>query len=154
MIELYKPRTDELSFREVMLSDSETMSYNRAYGGTVPFPRERWAEWYGRWVEAEPWDRFYRYVKADGRLVGEVAYRFDEDLALYLSDVLIYAPYRGKGYGTAALTLLCQAARDNGIRELFDCIAADNPSVSIFLKLGFSEVKRDGECVWVKKALK
>ena len=50
MIEAYLPRPDELWFRRKMLADEATMAYNRAYGGTVDFPEERWPDWYGRWV--------------------------------------------------------------------------------------------------------
>ena len=48
---LHRPDLDELSFRQELLSDPATMSFNHAYGGTVAFPRERWADWYERWVE-------------------------------------------------------------------------------------------------------
>lgn len=40
MIAFYEPGVEELWFKEKLLSDEETMSYNRAYGGTIPFPRE------------------------------------------------------------------------------------------------------------------
>lgn len=42
MVELYKPRIEDLWFREKMLSDDQTMSYNHAYGGTISFPKEKW----------------------------------------------------------------------------------------------------------------
>ena len=48
MLTAYKPEFDELWFRRLMLSDPETMSYNHASGGTIPFPEERWGEWYER----------------------------------------------------------------------------------------------------------
>lgn len=38
MISLYKPEIDELWFRESMMADNATMSYNHAWGGTIPFP--------------------------------------------------------------------------------------------------------------------
>ena len=40
-IELHRPSLNELSLRELMLGDEETMSYNNAWGGTVPFPMSR-----------------------------------------------------------------------------------------------------------------
>ena len=61
-IQLYRPAPEELWFRQRLLGDPETMAYNRAYGGTIPFPQERWAPWYERWVE-RPEGRFYRYLR-------------------------------------------------------------------------------------------
>ena len=49
--------------------------------------------------------------------------------------------------------MLCHMAKENGIAELYDEIAIDNPSLSLFLKQGFKEVFRDEEKVIVKKVL-
>lgn len=153
MIELYQPTVADLWFREKLLGDEDTMSYNHAWGGTIPFPKERWENWYGRWVENHENKRFYRYIRENGSYLGEVAYHFDEERQIYIADVIVYAPYRGKGYGRQALTLLCGAAKSNGVHTLFDDIAIDNPSVGLFLKCGFTEVLRTGEYVLVKKEL-
>lgn len=117
MIEAYLPRPDELWFRRKMLADEATMAYNGAYGGTVDFPEERWPDWYGRWV-AHPEGRYYRYLResASGKFVGEIAYHFDGEK--YLADVIVYAPYRRRGYGAAGLALLCAAAKENGVGVL------------------------------------
>lgn len=34
----YKPKLEDLWFREAMMADPDTMSYNSAWGGTIPFP--------------------------------------------------------------------------------------------------------------------
>ena len=39
MITSYTPQIEDLWFKESMLSDPETMSYNHAWGGTIPFPK-------------------------------------------------------------------------------------------------------------------
>lgn len=152
MIEAYLPRPDELWFRRKMLADEATMAYNRAYGGTVDFPEERWPDWYGRWV-AHPEGRYYRYLResASGEFVGEIAYHFDGEK--YLADVIVYAPYRRRGYGAAGLALLCAAAKENDVGVLYDDIAADNPSVALFLHCGFSVKYRTDQIVMVKKVL-
>ena len=67
--------------------------------------------------------------------------------------MIIYAPYRGKGYGRTGLLLLCENAKSNGIKELHDDIAIDNSAVKLFLKCGFVEVLRTTEYVLVKKEL-
>ena len=151
---LYRPKLDELAYREKWLSDPETMSYNHAYGGTIPFPRERWADWYAWWIEDEG-TRFFRYLRLGdgGEFVGNVSYHYDEECGEYECEVLIYAPYRGRGFGRQGLELLCEAARANGVKRLLDGIAIDNPSVSMFLRGGFRERMRTDEFILMEKEL-
>ena len=153
MIDFYTPTVEDLWFKETMLSDGQTMSYNHAYGGIVPFPKERWASWHDRWITNHAGKRFYRYIREKGTFLGEAAYHFDEERQIYLADVIVYAPYRGKGYGRQALLQLCEAAKANGVQALYDDIAIDNPSVALFLKCGFAEVLRTDEYILVKKEL-
>ena len=153
MLELYEPQVEDLWFKEKMMGDEQTMSYNHAYGGTIPFPKEYWTDWHSRWITNHEGKRFYRYIKDRDTFVGEVAYHFDGERQIYIADVIIYAPYRGKGYGRKGLLLLCETAKANGIRELYDDIAIDNSSVALFLKCGFVEVLRTTEYVLVKKEL-
>lgn len=151
---LYRPELDELAWREKWLDDPETMSYNHAYGGTVAFPRERWADWYARWIKDEG-TRYYRYLRLgdSGKFVGNISYHYDEEFDGYVCEVLISAPYRGRGFGRRGLALLCEAARANGVKRLLDNIAIDNPSVAMFLRGGFRERGRTGEFILVEKDL-
>lgn len=70
-----------------------------------------------------------------------------------MADVIVYAPFRKKGYGSIGLNLLCNAAKQNGIKQLYDDIAIDNPSVTMFLKNGFVEEYRTSEFIMLKKEL-
>ena len=151
---LYTPSYADLWFRQLMLADQATMAYNRAWGGTVEFGKDRWQAWYSRWLQCEEGSRYYRYVCCGGMPVGEIAYRYDGERGIYIANVLIYAPYRGRGCGKQALSLLCEAARQNGIAALYDDISADNPAVSLFLRCGFTEVWRNEQVVMVKKQLR
>ena len=100
MLTLYKPEVSDLWFKEKMLSDEAPMAYNRRWGGTLPFPPERWEAWHHVWIGSQSKDRFYRYLtQRDGRFVGEVAYRRDGETGQYLADIIIYDPYRRRGYG-------------------------------------------------------
>lgn len=152
MIEAYLPRPDELWFRRKMLADEATMAYNRAYGGTVDFPGGTLAGLVrplgrapgGTVLPLSPRERFRRVRR-------EIAYHFDGEK--YLADVIVYAPYRRRGYGAAGLALLCAAAKENGVGVLYDDIAADNPSVALFLRCGFSVEYRTDQIVMVKKVL-
>lgn len=154
-VTLHQPTLEELSFRQSLLSDPDTMAYNRAWGGTIDFPRERWADWYKRWLEDASGARFYRYLYDPqlGTFVGETAYHLDEELGGYICDVIVSARYRSRGYGTQGLALLCQAAKANGVPRLLDNIAVDNPSVSLFLKAGFREIDRNETYILVAKDL-
>ena len=155
MLTLYTPTLDDLWFRQQMLEDHGTMSYNHAWGGTIPFPKEKWQSWYACWLCDPEGRRFYRYLKdKEGVFVGEVAYHWDEDDQKVLADVIVYAPFRGKGYGREGLRLLCQAARENGIEVLHDDIARDNPAIRLFLSEGFV-IETEKEMTYLlKKKLK
>lgn len=154
-VSFYKPHMEDLWFRQAMLADPDTMSYNNAWGGTIPFPREEWEEWYDVWV-ANPVRRFYRYITiGKSRLfVGEAAYHFDEKQQIYLADIIISAKCRRQGYGKAGLEMLCAAARKTGIPELYDDIAADNPGIELFLCSGFHEEYRTKAVIMLKKKLR
>ena len=139
MIKLYIPKYEDLWFRQMFMADEETMSYNHAWGGTIPFPEQDWEEWYNDWVLQTDEKRFYRYVidENSNDFLGEVAYHYDEMRKITVADVIIHAKFRGKGYGTKALQLLCEAAKENGVEVLYDDIAIDNPAIALFLKNGF-----------------
>ena len=155
MLTLYTPQLEDLWFRQKMLADEETMAYNHAWGGVIPFPREKWAGWYEHWLVRHEDKRFYRYLKEGetGVFVGETAYHFDEGRKLWLADVIVAAGYRGKGYGTEGLFLLCRAAAEKGVDVLYDDIAADNPGIGLFLRAGFTEEYRTEEFIMLKKIL-
>ena len=153
MLTLYRPKQTDLWFRQALLADEETMSYNHAWGGTIAFPEEDWADWYDYWIAHPEGKRFYRYLSDGGLFVGEIAYHYDAELSGFVADVIVYAPARGKGYGRAGLRLLCAAAKENGITELYDDIASDNPAVGLFLRHGFAEAFRTDGKIVLKKTL-
>ena len=156
MTELYEPKIEDLWFRQQFMADEATMSYNAAWGGTIPFPKSEWESWYERWLIHHEGKRFYRYLKDSetNTFVGEIAYHYDEDRDIWLADVIVASEYRGKGYGSAGLQLLCEAAAKNGLSILRDDIATDNPARKMFLKAGFTEEYRTDEIIMLKKDLR
>ena len=153
-VSLYTPKLEDLWFREEFMSDPDTMSYNHAWGGTIPFPKEQWESWYAGWVEADDGKCFYRYLKnSDGEYVGEVAYHIDPKSNMCRADVIVASKYRGRGYGKAGLQLLCEQAKANGVSCIYDDIAIDNPAVNLFLKCGFVEEYRTDEIIMLRKQL-
>ena len=155
MLKVVKPELEDLWFRESMMADIETMSYNDAWGGTIPFPKEDWEEWYTLWVRNSGQERYYRYLKDDANkvFVGEISYHFDKLRNIYICDVIIKAEFRKQWFGTQGIQLLCEAAKANGVEALYDDIAADNPSVHLFIKNGFSIEFQNDEIVMVKIVL-
>ena len=156
MITTYKPALQDLWFRQHFMADEATMSYNRAWGGTKPFPENAWKEWYDHWLIHHENKRFYRYLRDPEAetLVGEIAYHYEKEREIWLADVIVASEYRGRGYGSEGLQLLCEAARENGVDVLRDDIAIGNPAVRLFLKAGFTEEYRTDEIIMLKKDLK
>lgn len=154
MVKIYIPKYEDLWFREKLLSDPDTMSYNKAWGGTIDFPEPKWQRWYNYWIEKPDEKRLYRYlIDENNNFVGEIAYHLDEIENKYLANVIIYSKYRGKGYGREGLKLLCCLAKNNGLRSLYDSIALDNSAIKIFLDCGFTEYYRTKDIVMLKKYL-
>lgn len=154
LITLYTPSLEELWFKQEMLADPETMSYNHVWGGTISFPKEEWCDWYDFWIANHENKHYYRYLKDNtDRFIGEIAYHCDSGRNFYVADVIIYAPHRGKGYGGIGLDLLCSTAKQNGVKILYDDIAIDNPGITMFLNRGFVEEYRTDEIIILKKEL-
>ena len=153
MLKAITPALEDMWFRESLMADEETMAYNHAWGGTIPFPKEDWAEWYDYWVINHEGKRYYRYLKDENGFVGEIAYHYDSEYDGYVANIIIHSKYRGQGYGAQGLTLLCEAAKAAGITELYDDIAIDNTAIKLFLKQGFYECCRTEEIILLKKEL-
>ena len=155
MLTHYTPRLEDLWFRQMLMADEDTMSYNHAWGGTIPFPESDWKSWYEHWLIKAADERFYRYLldDADNSFVGEIAYHFDNTENIHIADIIIYSKQRGKGYGTQALSLLCSSAKEHGVKTLYDNIAIDNQAITLFLKAGFTEEYRTEEIIMLKKEL-
>lgn len=151
---LHKPNLNDLRFRQKLLSDKRTMSYNHAWGGTIDFPQDQWPDWYDHWIKNPEDKRYYRFLKtSEGEFVGEIAYHYGNETKAYMADVIIHADHRGKGYGSEALDILCRIAKENGIRALHDDIAIDNPAIGLFLKHGFKEEYRTDRIIMLRKDL-
>ena len=99
MLELVVPTLEDLWFREKLMADEETMKYNHAWGGTIPFPIKRWKEWYDYWVVNHENQRYYRYLKNENEFVGEIAYHYDPEYDGYVANIIVFSKFRENGYG-------------------------------------------------------
>ena len=71
-------------------------------------------------VGQEP-ERFYAYIKrsADGAWIGDVNFHYNPAKDWWDMGIVLYAPYRGKGYAVPALKLMLEHAfRDCGISRI------------------------------------
>ncbi len=119
-VELYIPKLEDLWFYQRMMSDPETMSYNDPWGGCIDYPDDVLPGWYAHWVGQEP-ERFYAYIKrsSDGAWIGDVNFHYTPEKDWWDIGIVIYAPYRGKGYSVPALKLLLDHAfRDCGVSRI------------------------------------
>ncbi len=134
-LELYIPKRADLWFRRELLSDPDTMSYNRGYDlgfpeyhndtGCIDFPEKNWDGWYARWVDAEP-ERFYAYLRRreDGAFLGEVNLYRKGEPGWYEMGIVLKAEYRGMSYSSKGMELLLRQAFENmgaaGVRNEFE----------------------------------
>lgn len=118
-LSLYRPKLDELWYREKLLGDRATMEYNKRCNlgfpeydnetGCIEFPKEKWQNWYNYFIGNEP-ERFYAYIVCcdDGKFIGEVNLHRNGDNNNYDMGIVIENTYRGKGYAGEALSLLIE----------------------------------------------
>lgn len=127
---LYIPKPEDLWFYRKMMADPETMAYNAGWEidnagyhrdtGCIDYPEAVLADWHKRWVGQEP-ERFFAYIQriADGAWVGDVHFYRNEEKDWWEMGIVLYAPYRGKGYASPALKLmLAHAFCDCGVTRI------------------------------------
>ena len=71
----------------------------------------------------------------------------------WLISIIIKDEFRKRGYAKKALSLLFEECKAHGIKEIHDKIAVDNPSIDLFLDLGFTIIDRNDEYILIKTAL-
>lgn len=147
---LHVPAFEELSYRQKLLADPQTMSYNAGYDlsfkgydrekGTIAFEKEDWAGWYEYWINNQP-QRFYAYVmrKKDHLPLGEVCVHEDAENGWHETGVVIEAKYRSMGYGKQALFLLMRHAfYDMGVRAMHNSFENERyPALAMHMECGF-----------------
>lgn len=155
-MELYVPKLDELVFRQRLLSDPETMSYNKGCGlemsayhndtGCIDFPRENWAGWYARWVGAEP-ERFYAYLRdaESVAFLGDVCLYRTDGPGIYEMGIVLDSAQRGRGYSREGMALLLEYAFEKlGAREVANCFQPERTAaMRLHLAAGFQIVKEE-----------
>ena len=153
MIKLVQPQIEELKYRKKLLKDPQTMAFNKNNGGTVDFNEKIWQPWYALWMNDAKYYYAYIYDDTLKKYIGEVSYYFEEEYREYVLNIIVEAKYRHLVKGKEALELLCQQAKENGLRFLCDDIETNNPAKNLFLDLGFKEVWARESITMLKKRL-
>ena len=150
-IGLYIPKTEDYWYEEKIQSDPLTMSYNAGYdvsyygyhynSGCIDFPKEKWNDTFNKRKNE---NKYFAYIRDNdiNEFVGYVNYQYNKAEDRYECGILIESIYRGKGYSKEALKLLCDVARKNGIKELYDSFEINRGNaLDIFKQVGFEVVE-------------
>lgn len=149
----YIPKFEELTYRQEIMSQPGTMSYNKGYGvsyegyhkdtGCIDFPKNKWMNWYSNKVNNKP-ECFYAYIvkKDDNSFIGEVNLYLNDNKKWYDMGIVLESKHRGMGYSLEALQKLMQVAFND-----YDALAVHNDfettrqsAISIHKSVGFSIV--------------
>ena len=78
------------------------MEYNNQWGGTVPFPKEKWQLFYDDFTTNN--DRFYFHIyNLDNVFIGEVSTKFSSRFNSCILNIKIKHQFRGNNHGSDAL---------------------------------------------------
>jgi ribosomal protein S18 acetylase RimI-like enzyme len=87
-------------------------------------------------------DADYKLILQDNERVGRL-YILKRDAEITILDITVYPQYRNHGIGTSLLRdVLVEAAQTQ--RSVGIYVESFNPSLSLFERLGFSEVEKEG----------
>lgn len=160
---LYVPLLKELDYRQCILAQPETMSYNKGYelrlenynndNGCIYFEEKYWNEWYDKWVNGQP-DKYYAYFKdkISGKFVGDISFRYEKSKDAHCIGIVIEDKHRGNGYSTKGLILLAEKAfNDLGVDKLRNDIPIERIyAIKGHKKAGFKEICiEDGQTILV-----
>lgn len=156
-IELYIPKLDEYWYEQKLQGDPKTMNYNAGYDvsylgyhydtGCIDFPNERWEEVYNKRIND---NRYFAYIKdiEINEFIGYANYHYNKTEERYECGIVIEDKYRGKGYSKKTLELLCEYAKNNNVKELYDSFEIDRVNtLSVFESVGFEIVEKQA---WIK----
>ena len=149
-ISLYVPSLGELSYRQSILMQPETMDYNKWYElnflgyhkdtGCIEFPKNQWLKWFAFWVNNKPIS-YYAYIvrETDGEFVGDVNLHYNAVHDWYDMGIVIESKYRGLGYSKQALCQLLKIAfeeyRAKAVHNNFE--SSRNRAYKLHIDAGF-----------------
>jgi RimJ/RimL family protein N-acetyltransferase len=148
-IYLKRPTVEELHYTEMLLACKDTMAFNNKWGGTVPFPKEKWASFHERYCTSKPDKEYFHIYNLDHIFVGEVSTRFDTTYDSFVLNIKILHRYRGNHHAKDALELFLEYVFvERDIDRIIDDVAIDNEAAISFLHgMGFTKSYTTDEAV-------
>ena len=144
-VSLYVPKIEDLWFRQLVMSDPQSMSYNAGYDvsydgyhydtGCIDFPKSNWESWHKEKIENGK--IFFAYIVDNETkdFVGYLNYHKDSE-GKYQMGIVIHSLHQGKGYMRPALLKLIETAKKNGIDTLCDSVPKSRErALKVFLTL-------------------
>ena len=156
------PTNEDIWIKKDLNEDPATMDYNAGYNvsfsgfnyndGTIKTDLKDLKEnWLPKWIDNEQ-NRYFAYIRRieDDEYIGYVFFKDNTENGHEIG-VLIRGKYRGNGYATEAVGLLCKKADELGVAKLFHQIP-DNRKAAIKADInnGFVVVKEDIPCKFTK----
>jgi len=128
-LSLVVPELEDLWFKKKIKEDPQTMDYNAGYDlniqgynredGTIQTDIEQLKNvWFKRWINNKP-TNFYYYIKFNDKFIGEIYAKLDNERSSYEIGIVIKGEYRGRGFSTPAVNLLCEELKRYGVKYLY-----------------------------------
>ena len=154
------PGEDEMWFKRDLEADPKTMDYNAGYNvsfagynyndGTINEDLDNLKHnWLPKWVGQD--DKYYAYIMrlSDGVYIGEVYYKGESEYGHEIG-VVIKGEYRGNGYATEAIALLCEVADKRGHKLYHQIPDTRKAAIKADLNNGFKIIKDNIPCKFTK----
>ena len=156
------PNNNDVWVKKEMNEDPATMDYNAGYNvsyggynysdGTIKTDLKDIQEnWLPQWINKEP-NRYFAFIRRieDEEYIGYVYFKDKTENGQEIG-VLIRGKYRGKGYATEAVKLLCEKADNLGVEQLFHQIPdTRKAAIKADLNNGFVIVNENIPCKFTK----
>ena len=160
---LHIPTKKELLFKKILKEDVLTMDYNAGYQvdydgydyntGIIKTDIDELKNvWYKKWINNWP-SKYYAYITVDDKFIGEIYAKYDDKYLGYEIGIVIKNEYRGKGYSTIAIKLLCDKLKELGAKKIFhilpqsrkSAIKADTNNGFVIKKQNIDGIKKFGK---------
>ena len=169
------PEIKDLYFKKELKEDPNTMDYNKGYdvsyngynynNGTIKTDINELKDlWYPKWINNWP-QTYYAYItKENGSFIGETYAKWDEARNAYEIGIIIKGEYRGRGYSSTVIGLLCDKLKELGAKKLYHelpterigAIKAEINNGFVIVKENIDGMKKFGEIeklVYLEKTL-
>ena len=143
------PTFDELKYTKALYECEKTMSFNQKWGGIVPFPEDKWQDFFEMYIGDKKKHIYFHIYNLDHVVVGEVSGRIDQDPETLILNIKVKYEYRGNNHAKEALELFLDYVFNYlPVQRVIDDVASDNIHAINFLeKFGFSVINHTSEIV-------